>query len=84
MNARSVYVKLHPAEVEALGRLAQDQRRRPQDQAAYLLSEALKQAAPGRAGEGDSLPGSVPGHSPRRPGGAQGRTLAPLEAGAPT
>lgn len=44
MNVRSVYVKLRPAEVEALGRLAHDQRRRPQDQAAYLLGEALKQA----------------------------------------
>lgn len=43
---RSVYVRMRPNEVEALGRLALAQRRRPSDQAAWLLAEALKQARP--------------------------------------
>ena len=36
-----VYVPLHPAEVNRLVEIARAERRRPTDQAAYLLSKAL-------------------------------------------
>ena len=39
---RRVYVRLRPAEVEALVKRAAEQRRRPADEAALLLAEALR------------------------------------------
>lgn len=39
---KSIYIPLRRAEVEALCRLASEQDRRPRDQAARLLREALR------------------------------------------
>jgi hypothetical protein len=41
---RRVYVRLSRSEVEALVRLASQERRHPADQGAVLLSESLKRA----------------------------------------
>lgn len=59
MSMQSVYVKLRAGEAAALVRLAQDQRRRPSDQAAVLLSEALKQATQGTTQGGQDRAPSI-------------------------
>ena len=43
---RKVYVPLKQSEVEALIRLATEERRRPQDQAALIIAERLKTLEP--------------------------------------
>jgi hypothetical protein len=65
MASRSVYVRMRPDEVEALVRLALAERRRPSDQAAVLLAEALKRAQ--QSGESQDA-------QPRRPAEAGAAT----------
>jgi len=42
---RLLYVPLRRQTLETLAQLAQDERRRPQEQAAYLIEQALKASA---------------------------------------
>ena len=42
--SRRVYIRLNRTEVDALSKLAEQERRHPADQGAVLLTEALKRA----------------------------------------
>lgn len=47
---RRVYIPLDQRDIDALVRLARDQRRRPQDQAALWIAERIQEEQNGRPG----------------------------------
>ena len=57
--SRRVYIRLNRTEVDALSKLAEQERRHPADQGAILLTEALKRA------------GALPSVTPQAASGAE-------------
>jgi hypothetical protein len=57
---RKIYVPLRPSEVDGLIRLAHEQRRRPQDQAALWIAERLRAEQNAEPTQNESAQEAVP------------------------